>query len=137
MLQSFSLKPSHYCESKAMLKINVETAFWPEQSDTQNDMYVFVYSITITNPTDKPIQLVSRRWIITDGFGTAREIRGEGVIGVQPLIKSGESFEYSSTCPLNTPFGTMQGEYYCLDENGAQFIAIIPLFMLTAPNTVH
>lgn len=120
-----------------MLKINVDTAFWPEQSDITNDMYVFVYSITITNVTAQPIQVLSRRWIITDGFGAAREIVGEGVVGVQPHINAGDSFEYSSTCPLTTPFGTMQGEYYCVDDKGAQFVAVIPLFMLTAPNTVH
>ena len=75
--------------------------------------------------------------MITDGFGETREVRGDGVVGVQPIIAADEHFEYSSTCPLPTPFGTMHGEFYCIDEFGAQFIVDIPMFMLTAPNTVH
>lgn len=120
-----------------MFKIKVETAFWPEQSDINSEIYVFVYTIRITNIGQMSAQVLSRHWVITDGFGTTREVRGDGVVGVQPQIAVGESFEYSSTCPLSTPFGTMQGEYLCVDESGAQFFANIPIFMLTAPNTLH
>lgn len=120
-----------------MFKITVNSAFWPEQSDPSNDTYVFVYTIQITNVGTHSAQLMSRYWAITDGFGNTREVRGEGVVGVQPTIEPNEHFEYSSTCPLVTPFGTMHGEYYCVDEYGAQFIVDIPMFMLVAPNTVH
>ena len=120
-----------------MFKIKVDTAFWPEHSDPANDVYVFVYTIQITNVGQKSAQLLSRHWVITDGFGTTREVRGDGVVGVQPKIAAGESFEYSSSCPLSTPFGQMHGEYYCVDETGAQFIVDISQFLLTAPNTVH
>lgn len=120
-----------------MFKITVNSAFWPEQSDPSNDTYVFVYTIQITNVGTHSAQLMSRHWTITDGFGNTREVRGEGVVGVQPTIAPNEHFEYSSTCPLVTPFGTMHGEYYCVDEHGAQFIVDIPMFMLVAPNTVH
>lgn len=120
-----------------MFKIVVNCAFWPEQSDLANDLYVFVYTLKITNQGARSAQLLSRHWVITDGFGETREVRGDGVIGVQPTLAPNESFEYSSTCPLATPFGTMHGEFYCVDELGAQFIVDIPVFMLTAPNTVH
>lgn len=120
-----------------MFKITVTCAFWPEQSDIAHDSYVFVYTIKISNVGGHSAQLLSRHWVITDGFGETREVRGDGVVGVQPIIAVDEHFEYSSTCPLSTPFGTMHGEFYCIDEFGAQFIVDIPMFMLTAPNTVH
>ncbi|TDR31631.1 Co2+/Mg2+ efflux protein ApaG [Hydromonas duriensis] len=120
-----------------MLKIKVDTAFWSKQSDVSNDVYVFVYTIQITNKGDRPVQLLSRHWIITDGFGVTREVRGDGVVGLQPLIAVNETFEYSSTCPLSTPFGTMHGEYYGVDEAGVPFIVDIPVFRLLAPHIVH
>lgn len=120
-----------------MFEIKVDTSFWLEQSDPANDVYVFVYTIHVSNVGGKSAQLLSRHWVITDGFGVTREVRGDGVVGVQPVIASGESFEYSSSCPLSTPFGSMHGEYHCVDETGMQFIVNIPMFLLSAPQTVH
>lgn len=120
-----------------MLKISVNTAFWPEQSEPTQDTYAFVYTITITNEGNVSAQVLSRHWIITDGFGVTREVRGEGVVGLQPVIPPKQSFEYSSTCVLNTPYGTMHGDYYCVDEHGGQFIANIAQFLLVATQSVH
>ncbi|MGL4767534.1 MAG: Co2+/Mg2+ efflux protein ApaG [Formosimonas sp.] len=120
-----------------MFKITVNSAFWPEQSDVANDLYVFVYTIQITNVGSCGAQLLRRHWVIEDGFGAVREVSGEGVVGVQPHLAPNETFEYSSTCPLNTPFGTMHGEFYGVDEHGAQFVSPISLFVLSAPNTLH
>lgn len=120
-----------------MFKITVNSTFWPEQSEPAQDVYLFVYTIQITNMGTYAAQLLSRHWVITDGFGAVREVRGDGVVGVQPTIAPNETFEYSSTCPLSTPFGNMHGEYYCVDERGAQFIVDVPMFVLLAPNTVH
>jgi ApaG protein len=120
-----------------MFDIHVESAFWPEQSEPKNDTYVFVYTIRITNNGEQTAQLISRHWVITDGFGVSREVRGDGVVGMQPHIAPNETFEYSSTCPLPTPYGTMHGEYYCVDEQGGQFIVDIPQFLLVAATVVH
>ena len=120
-----------------MFEIKIDSAFWPEQSDPMNDRYLFVYTIRIVNIGDKPAQVMSRHLVITDGFGVTREVRGDGVVGLQPIVAPGESFEYSSTCPLSTPYGSMHGEYYCVDGDGGQFIADIPQFLLLAENVVH
>lgn len=117
--------------------VSVETAFIADQSDVEQNRYVFSYSITITNTGTVPAQLISRHWIITDANDNVQEVRGLGVVGVQPLLKPGEHFEYSSGTVLNTPVGTMRGSYHMTAEDGEQFDAEIAPFTLSMPRVLH
>lgn len=119
------------------IAIEVVTQYMPEQSDPEEDRYFFAYSITVTNVGSEPAQLVSRHWIITDADGKIEEVRGLGVVGHQPMLKPGESFEYTSGCPLATPVGTMKGSYQMVAEDGSRFDAPIPEFILAMPRTLH
>jgi ApaG protein len=109
----------------------------PEQSDEQNARFVFAYTITIRNNGSIPAQLISRHWIITDGRNQVQEVRGLGVVGAQPLLKPGESFEYTSGTAIATPVGTMRGSYQMVAEDGTQFDAPIPEFTLSVPRVLH
>lgn len=109
----------------------------PEQSDPEAERYIFAYTITIENTGTVPAQLISRHWIITDGNALVQEVRGLGVIGQQPLLKPGESYEYTSGCQLDTPVGTMRGSYQMTAEDGTQFEAEIPEFTLSIPRVLH
>jgi ApaG protein len=100
--------------------------YLPEQSAPAQGLYSFAYTITIRNTGDVPAQLISRHWIITNELGEIEEVKGLGVIGQQPLLKPGESFEYTSGCRLRTPSGTMQGSYFCVAEDGERFDVEIP-----------
>jgi ApaG protein len=126
--------PSH---KRYELMVAVETAFVPEQSDASRDRYVFSYTITITNVGSVAAQLISRHWLITDATGEVQEVRGLGVVGVQPLLQPGENFQYTSGCVLATPVGTMQGSYQMVAEDGTPFEAPIPPFTLTMPRVLH
>ncbi|HWT28878.1 MAG TPA: Co2+/Mg2+ efflux protein ApaG [Methylophilaceae bacterium] len=117
--------------------VAVETAFVSDQSDIDQNRYVFSYSITITNTGTVPAQLISRHWVITDAAGTVQEVRGLGVVGVQPLLKPGEQFEYSSGTVINTPVGTMHGSYHMTAEDGTQFDTEIAPFTLSMPRVLH
>jgi ApaG protein len=117
--------------------VSVETAFVADQSDVGQNRYVFSYSITITNTGTVPAQLISRHWVITDANDTVQEVRGLGVVGVQPLLKPGEHFEYSSGTVLNTPVGTMRGSYHMTAEDGVQFDSEIAPFTLSMPRVLH
>jgi ApaG protein len=117
--------------------VSVETAFVADQSDVEQNRYVFSYSITITNTGTVPAQLISRHWVITDANDTVQEVRGLGVVGVQPLLKPGEHFEYSSGTVLNTPVGTMRGSYHMTAEDGVQFDTEIAAFTLSMPRVLH
>lgn len=120
------------------IQIEVESFFVPEHSDKGAESYFFSYRIRISNSGPKPVRLESRKWVITDGRGRVEEVNGPGVIGQQPEINPGESFEYESFCPLPTPTGSMQGSYQmlCLDS-GERFDADIPQFFLVEPNSYH
>lgn len=122
---------------KYEIEVTVETQFLPEQSDPDAERYFFAYRIHITNVGSVPAQLVSRHWIITDAAGKVEEVRGLGVVGNQPLLQPGESFEYSSGCPLPTPVGTMKGTYQMVAEDGTRFDAPISEFVLAMPRTLH
>ena len=122
---------------KNHITIAVQTAFLPDQSDIGEERYVFAYTITITNTGTIPAQLVSRHWIITDADERVQEVRGLGVVGEQPLLKPGESFEYTSGTALNTPVGTMQGSYQMIAEDGEHFDAEVEPFVLAMPRTLH
>lgn len=119
------------------IEIDVETAYLPEQSDPEAHRFVFSYHITITNHNPAPVQLVSRRWLITDGNEQVQEVEGEGVVGEQPLIEPHESFSYTSGTVLATEVGSMQGHYTMRTEEDEPFIAPIPPFTLAQPNALH
>ncbi|MDB5856327.1 MAG: apaG [Ramlibacter sp.] len=116
--------------AKYALSVEVQPQYLPEQSAPAQGLYSFAYTITISNTGEVPAQLVSRHWIITNELGEIEEIKGLGVIGQQPLLKPGESFEYTSGCRLRTPSGTMQGSYFCVAEDGERFEVEIALFVL-------
>jgi len=109
----------------------------PDQSDEAAGRYVFAYTITITNTGTTPAQLISRHWLITDSNHEIQEVRGLGVVGEQPLLKPGETFEYTSGTALPTPIGTMKGTYQMVAEDGEHFDAEIPEFTLSIPRVLH
>ena len=111
--------------------------FLAEQSDPAKNQYFFTYTITITNTGDVAAQLVSRHWIITDADHKVQEVKGLGVVGQQPLLQPGESFEYTSGASIPTNVGTMHGTYQMLAADGKAFDAPIPLFTLSVPRTLH
>lgn len=114
-----------------------KVAFLADQSDPAKNQFVFAYTITITNTGDVPAQLVSRHWIITDAEHKVQEVKGLGVVGQQPLLKPGESFEYTSGVSIATAVGTMRGSYQMRAEDGQTFDAPIPPFTLSVPRTLH
>jgi ApaG protein len=109
----------------------------PDQSDETAGRYVFAYTISITNTGTSPAQLISRHWLITDSNHEVQEVRGLGVVGEQPLLKPGETFEYTSGTALPTPIGTMKGTYQMVAEDGEHFDAEIPEFTLSIPRVLH
>ena len=108
-----------------------------EQSKPEEHRYLFSYTIRIRNTGSLPAQLISRHWIITDGNNEVQEVRGLGVVGKQPLLQPGESFEYTSGCALTTPIGTMKGSYQLVGEDGSSFETEIPEFVLAVPRVLH
>lgn len=119
------------------ITVTPKVAYLPEQSDESAGRYVFSYTITITNTGGIAAQLISRNWIITDANRSSQEVRGLGVVGEQPLIKPGDSFEYTSGTAISTPVGTMRGTYQMVAEDGHQFDAEIPEFILSMPRVLH
>jgi ApaG protein len=117
--------------------VAVSTQYLADQSDPERANYVFAYAITIKNTGAAPAQLISRHWVITDANNRVEEVRGLGVVGHQPLLQPGEQFEYTSGTALTTPQGSMLGEYFCVAEDGTQFEAKIPEFVLSLPRTLH
>lgn len=108
-----------------------------EQSDEADNRFVFSYTITLTNNGESTVQLLSRHWIITDGNNQVQEVRGQGVVGEQPVLKPGQSFGYTSGTVLSTPVGTMTGSYQMVAEDGTKFDAPIPQFVLSVPRVLH
>ena len=119
------------------IKVDVETNYLDEQSDPREGRYVFSYTITIRNEGQVPARLLTRHWVITDANGKVEEVRGDGVVGEQPVLKPGDSFEYTSGCPLPTPVGSMRGSYHCVADDGTTFEATIPEFVLSMPRALH
>lgn len=113
-------------------QVAVTSQYVADQSDPTDDVYAFSYTITVSNAGTTPAQLISRHWIIVDALGHTEEVKGLGVVGHQPLLKPGESFQYSSGCRLRTPTGTMHGSYFCVAEDGERFDVPIDLFVLEA-----
>lgn len=119
------------------VSVEVQTRFVAEQSDLATDQYVFAYRITISNAASVPVQLIARHWIITDMNGGIQEVRGEGVVGEQPRLEPGQSFEYTSGVTLGTPVGTMRGSYQMVTQAGEAFDVPIAEFLLSIPRTLH
>jgi ApaG protein len=122
---------------KYHISITVNTAYLADQSDPSSDRYVFAYTITIANTGTVATQLISRHWIITDAENVTQEVKGLGVVGEQPLLRPGESFEYTSGTAMATPVGTMRGSYQMVAEDGNKFDAEIPAFTLSMPRVLH
>ena len=122
---------------KYQIEIHPMPQYIPEQSDPDNDRYIFAYTITIKNVGSVAAQLVSRHWIITDGNNEVQEVRGLGVVGKQPLLQPGESFQYTSGSSMTTAIGTMKGTYQMVAEDGTHFEAVIPEFVLASPRALH
>ena len=124
-------------DRKYDITVAVKTAYLPEQSDPARSTYVFAYTITITNTGDVAAQLISRHWIITDAEAHVQEVKGLGVVGQQPTLQPGESFEYTSGTSLATAVGTMRGTYQMVAGDGKAFDAEIPQFTLSMPRVLH
>jgi ApaG protein len=122
---------------KYHINVSVNTAYLPDQSDPSSDRYVFAYTITIANTGTVAAQLISRHWVITDAENVTQEVKGLGVVGEQPLLHPGESFEYTSGTAMATPVGTMRGSYQMVAEDGNKFDAEIPQFTLSMPRVLH
>ena len=117
--------------------IQTQVNYLPEQSDEAGNRFVFSYTITITNLGRTPAKLISRHWVITDAHNHVQEVRGQGVVGEQPLLKPSQSFEYTSGTVLTTQVGTMSGSYRMQAEDGTHFEVEIPQFVLSVPRVLH
>jgi ApaG protein len=120
------------------VRVEVESQYAPEHSQPQQCQWFFYYTIRITNEGDETLQLLNRHWVITDATGHTEQVRGAGVVGEQPVLAPGETFQYTSGCPLKTPTGTMRGTYQMVvTDGGDQFDVEIAPFALREPYTVH
>ena len=119
------------------VRVRVVSRYSREQSHPEQNRWFFIYTVTISNEGEKTVQLLTRHWIIENADGEVDEVRGDGVVGEQPILEAGEAFEYSSGCHLSTPFGSMRGTYQMLVDDGATFDATIAPFTLSEPYTVH
>lgn len=117
--------------------VKVKAEYLPEQSSPPDRRFVFAYHISITNNGSHKAQLLTRHWVITDGEARTEEVRGDGVIGEQPSIAAGETYQYSSGAVLKTPVGSMHGSYGMIDDSGQHFDAPIPAFRLAVPRMLH
>ena len=122
---------------KYEITVAAEAAYLADQSDPSRSQYAFAYTITLTNTGTVAAQLLSRQWIITDSDHHVQEVKGMGVVGQQPRLKPGESFEYTSGASIATPVGTMRGTYQMVAEDGHAFEAEIPSFTLSVPRVLH
>jgi len=123
-----------YSETTQAITVQVQAYFLDDQSSPIDNLYVWAYHVQIKNNGAKQVQLMNRYWSITDEAGNVQEVRGEGVVGEQPILKPGESFEYTSGTPLPTPSGFMLGAYQMVGEDGEEFDAAVPAFSLDSPH---
>ncbi len=119
------------------VRVRVQSVYVAERSSPSDSHWFFAYQVNILNEGDESVQLVSRHWVITDGDGQVQEVRGAGVVGEQPVLTPGETFEYTSACPLTTAVGSMHGSYQMVTDGGERFDAIIAPFGLGEPTMVH
>jgi len=134
---SFGSPTSAVSDKRYQFRIDVQSQYLPEQSKPDDGQYAFAYTIRISNTGNVASQLISRHWIIRDETGRLIEVKGLGVVGHQPLLKPGESFEYTSGSQIATPTGTMRGSYFCVAEDGHRFEVPIAEFALSMPRTLH
>jgi len=133
-------QPLHASTSEAVtnnVRVEVESQYAPERSQPFQNEWFFAYTVRITNERDETVQLLSRHWLITDATGHIQEVKGPGVVGAQPVLGPGESFQYTSGCPLPTSTGVMRGTYQMVTEDGDHFDVEIAPFALHEPYTVH
>ena len=126
-----------YFETTRGVTVRVSVSFLPEQSQPGSARWFWAYHIRVENDGPMAVQLMTRSWTIADGRGARHQVEGEGVVGEQPVIAPGASYDYVSGCPLTTPTGWMQGHYDMVGEDGSSFPATIPKFALTAPVTAR
>jgi ApaG protein len=119
------------------VRVQVTSRFLEERSNPHTNKFVFAYTVTITNLESSPVQLMSRKWIIKDADGDVETVEGPGVVGEKPVLQPGQSFEYTSFCPLETPFGTMEGYYNMVAADGSRFQATIAPFGLAMPGALN
>ena len=120
------------------IRVSAQSVFVPERSDPDENRWFYAYTVRITNEGDEAVQLLTRHWVITDANGRVEEVRGPGVVGQQPVLKPGDSFQYTSACPLQTSFGTMHGSYQMVvNDTGERFDAEVGLFPLGEPEVIH
>lgn len=124
-------------DPRYQIDVSVVTHYLPEQSQPEQSRFAFSYTVTISNNGQVPAKLLSRHWIITNGDGRVQEVRGAGVIGLQPLIAPGHRHTYSSGTVMSSRVGTMQGSYQMLAEDGKRFDAVIAPFRLAVPGSLH
>jgi len=124
-------------DKKYDIDVKVNTAYIDSQSEPDAGRYVFAYTITITNKGSVPARLLTRHWVITDANEKVQEVRGEGVVGEQPYLRPGTSFEYTSGTMIQTPVGSMRGSYQMVADDGTHFDAEIPIFTLSSPQILH
>ena len=119
------------------IQVDVKTRYIEDQSNPEQNYYVFAYTITIQNKGERTAQLISRHWVITDSNHKVQEVQGDGVVGEQPVLKPGEQFVYTSGTMLETSVGTMKGSYQMKADDGSQFDATIDEFVLSTPRVLH
>ena len=119
------------------ISVAIDTRYLEDQSDPDEQRFVFAYTVTIRNRGTVPAKLLGRHWVITDANGKVQEVRGEGVVGEQPHLMPGQGFRYTSGAVLETPVGSMQGSYQMLGDDGVHFDAPIPAFRLAIPGKIH
>jgi ApaG protein len=134
MPQDFRKLARMYRAVTRQIEVTVEPNFLPERSSVEKSQYAWSYTIVITNAGEETVQLRTRHWIITDAAGRRQEVRGEGVVGEQPVLAPGERFEYTSFVPLPTTSGFMTGRYQMVSENGERFEIDVPTFSLDSPD---
>jgi ApaG protein len=126
-----------YEQTTRHIRVSVRPQFLDHQSAPDQQKFVWAYTITVENLSGETVKLLTRHWIITDGLGRKQEVKGDGVVGEQPLLRSGDRFEYTSGCPLSTPSGVMSGTYGMINAQGENFEIVIPAFSLDSPYDVH
>jgi len=119
------------------VRVRVRSQYVPERSQPERSQWLFAYRISILNEGDETVKLLSRHWRITDATGQLEEVRGPGVVGEQPVLAPGEDFEYTSSCALPTPYGSMAGTYQMITADGERFDAEIAVFTLAEPRAIH
>ena len=124
-------------ESRYRIEISAQSLYLEEQSEPEEDRFVFAYTVTIRNVGGVAAQLLTRHWVITDANGHVEEVHGEGVVGKQPRLEPGEGFQYTSAAAISTPVGAMQGSYRMQADDGESFDAEIPAFGLSIPSALH